>query len=186
MKIDTKDLVFLLNELDITFNQYLLLVMIKEDLYASLYSYEELNQGFTHEEIQDLVSKGYLEKTNKSSNYIDAYNVTEKFSESLYNADPSAAGEEFWEAFPPYIVIDGKRIPAKTLDRDKFINDYGKKVGRFKKVHLEVMDALRYAASHNMITMGMEKWFLSYQWIEVMRAKQEDEKREQFPSERIF
>lgn len=186
MKIDTKDLVFLLNELGISFNQYLFLVMVKEDLYASLYSYEELNVGFTKEEVHDLVVKGYIRKVSHDSNYIDAYEATELFTERLYSLDSEKQAEDFWEEYPPYMVIDNRKIPTKTLDKEKFLEVYSKKVGKFKYLHEKVMEALSYAKTRGMISMGLEKWFLSEQWNEVLREKQKDQNREQFPSERIF
>lgn len=187
MKINIKDLVFLLNKLGVTANQFLFLTIIHEKLYASLYSYEELNVGFTMEERNDLIDKGYIVciSSNRKESYVDSYETTLKYEESMYNADPELAAEEFWEEFPPYIVIDGKKIPAKSVDREKFSTAYHKKIGKYKTVHEEVMKALQYAKSRNAITMGIEKWFLSEQWNEVTKLKQL-ESHDSFPGNKIF
>lgn len=187
MKIDTKDLVFLLNKLNVSVSQFLFLLMIQERLYASLYSYEEKNAGFSREEINDLIEKGYITNVKSDKdNYIDSYETTDKFRTEFFTRDESAAAEEFWEMFPPYLSIDGRKIPTKTVDKEKFLAGYSKKIGKYSMLHNKVMEALDHALNNGMISMGIEKWYLSEQWNEVLKGKTKAQTHGHFPSEKVF
>ena len=182
-----KSLVVLLNRLNVTADQFLFLVLVHDHLYANLYAYTENNKGFAKELIQDLVDKGYLEATSrvKAELYVDSYETTNKYQMAIYSADKNVASEEFWEAFPSFITIDTKKIPAKSLDKEKFLKAYYDKIGKYPDFHDKVMEALAFAVEHSMICMGLEKWFLSEQWDEVLKEKKGKTKR-QFPNEQIF
>lgn len=187
MKINVKSLVILLNRLDITVEQFLFLTLTYDRMHASLYAYIENNKGFSKEGIDDLVEKGYIVLANakQRDKYLDSYETTEKYKKALYASDMYAASEEFWDAFPSFIVIDSKKIPAKSLDKDKFLKTYYEKIGKYPDLHVRVMEGLEYAKINSLICMGLEKWFISEQWEEALKEK-ENLKRKEFPSERIF
>lgn len=187
MKINVNSLVILLNRLNVTCEQFLYLSLIHEHMYASLYAYSENNKGFSKQLIGDLVEKGYLECTTKNRKdlYVDSYETTALFKNALYSADKSSAADEFWNAFPSFIVIDAKKIPAKSVDKDKFFKAYYDKVGKYPDLHQRVMSALQYAKVNAMISMGLEKWFSSEQWEEILKDKERVHKRE-FPNDKIF
>jgi len=187
MKVNMQSLPILLNRLKVTADQLLFLVLVHDHLYAHLYAYTENNRGFSKEIIEDLIDKGYLETTNKNRSelYVDSYETTQKYKLAIYAADKSVASEEFWEAFPSFITIDTKKIPAKSLDKEKFLKTYYDKIGKYPDFHSSVMEALAFAVENSMICMGLEKWFLSEQWDELLKEKKGRTKR-QFPNEQIF
>ena len=63
-----KSFVNLLDELNVTSDQFLLMQLIYQQEYASLYKYATNNIGFNTQAIQDLLDKGYLIDTNSNSN----------------------------------------------------------------------------------------------------------------------
>ena len=52
---------------------------------------------------------------NLASSLADCYTVTDKFIKELYNTDVNTAYEEFFEAYPVQIYVDGRRLPGEML-----------------------------------------------------------------------
>ncbi len=74
--------------------------------------------------------------------------------------------EEFVDAYPKFLWIEGKRVPALNADMDELETRYIEKVVK-RKLHERVMKALTWAASNHEIHMGIQKWFASRQWVAV-------------------
>lgn len=148
-------------------DQFLFMFLIYREDYISLYKYTEQVKGLMPQEITDLVRRGYLVNENKADEYFaDSFTVTEKFTAELYE-DALDNAAKFWDAYPSYMYIDGKKVWIKTEDKEKFLEEYTKKVGYSHRLHKKVMAALVYAKQVNEIHMGIGKWFRSEQWKEI-------------------
>lgn len=160
-----KSFVNLLDELNVTSDQFLLMQLIYQQEYASLYRYATNNIGFNTQAIQDLLDKGYLKDTNSNSNTFnsDELEVTPKFSK-LFALNNKNNAQEFWNTYPPYIWINNTQVAARNIDYDRFIIYYQQSLGAKDEMHKRVMAALVYAKKHDLICMGISKWILSRQW----------------------
>lgn len=152
----------------ITADQYLFCYLLYTADYANLYAYTETLQTVDKQMVNDLVRKGLIDNIAYSSSmrYIaDCYEVTNKFLDSylLSVEDPA---KDFWDAYPDFMWIEGKRIPIKTADYDdEFVPKYNKSVNFRKKIHQRAMKALEYEKnSTTSVSMGIMKWIGSRRW----------------------
>ena len=124
---------------------------------------------FRSEEVKDLIDRGYIEDFNeigangRRTDYIDSYLVTPKFTKEIF-IETEQAGEELWNSFPPFIMINGNRVSARSCDKDVLMKSYCKKIKNNKKIHEEVLSLLKESVTRNEVKMGIEKWVLSEQW----------------------
>tara|TARA_R100001510_G_C7640386_1_gene198085 strand:- start:256 stop:816 length:561 start_codon:yes stop_codon:yes gene_type:complete len=148
-------------ELGISPSQCLFCQLIYEQRHDLLYKYGTEGRIFTTAALADLEEKGYIIDTNPSdrSKYADFYEVTDKFISTFYTATP-ADGEEFWKSYPPFITIDGKKIPAKAVNKEELIKWYHRHIGAVHD-HKKVMAALKYAKDKRLISMRIDKWLQS-------------------------
>ena len=184
-----KKYVSTLTGFDVTANQFLFLWLTYLKEYALMYEYVQNRDGFTSEEIKDLQEKGYVMSLNQEGEYyVDSYVITDKFSETLFNEDPTLAAQEFWDTYPRLLYIDRKRFSARNTNKDLFLEVYQKQVGFSIDTHKRVMNALRYAINNKLVSMGIQKWFESKQWetIEEEMALRENAGLNELPGEEIF
>jgi hypothetical protein len=154
----------LLDKLQVTSDQFLLMQLIQSRKYATMYKYVSRNKGFNAESIKDLIERGYLVDLNpNSSSYnSDDLDVTKKFTKHLQKASGTNA-VEFWENYPAYIWIEGKQVAARNTDYDKFIDFYQANYGE-DEYHNKILNALKFAVKRNLVNMGILKWLNSRQW----------------------
>jgi len=151
----------------ITSDQFLFMFLIYREDYTSLYKYTEQVKGLHPDEILDLVRRGYMVNENVSNQYFaDSFHITEKFTSEVFEFARDAAAE-FWEAYPAFIFVQGKRFSTKNVNKEDFYDDYTKKVGHSLRLHKKVMAALKYGIEVSAINMGIGKWFDSQQWTEL-------------------
>lgn len=161
---EPKEFVKFLARHRLTSDQFLFMFLIYKEEYEALYQYTEQVKGLPPAEINDLVRRGYMINENQRGQYFaDGFIITDKFSSEVFSMIDKAA-EEFWETYPLAIYVDGKRFSAKTADKADLCDRYNKKIGYSVRKHKKVMEALRYGIQHNLINMGIEKWFRSEQW----------------------
>lgn len=161
-------------KLDISPIQVLFCQIIYERRHDLLYKIANEGQIFPRSYLQDLVDKGMVIDTNPDSSnlFADYFEVTDKFVKAFYEASPED-GEEFWNAYPPFMTIDGKKIPTKACNKEELIQWYHKNVGA-KHPHKKVMQALEYAKDNKLISMRIDKWLYSESFIdlwEIMKSR---------------
>ena len=71
--------------------------------------------------------------------------------------------EEFVDAYPRFLYIDGKRVAALNADMSELEDEYTKIVIR-KGQHDRVLKALNWARDNHEIHMGIKLWLGSRQW----------------------
>ena len=149
--------------------QFLFLYIIYENDYPALYKYVQENGGFDMSELNDLEERGYMvnDNPNLASSLADCYTVTNKFIKELYNTDVNTAYEEFFEAYPVQIYVDGRRLPGRNATL-KTRTYYKKKIATKRALHKKVMNCLDYAKRNNLVTMGMEKWIETEQYRSIL------------------
>lgn len=78
-------------------------------------------------------------------------------------ASSSELFEEFVDAYPRFLYIDGKRVAALNADMAELEAEYDKLVIR-KGAHARVLKALNWARENHEIHMGIKLWLGSRQW----------------------
>lgn len=135
---------------------------------ANVYKYADQVRPWNPNAIQDLVDRGLVYDYNgytggSKDSYPDRMEVSQEFAK-LVIEPPHVLGEDLWDAYPNFLDVDGKKVRAKTCDKDDLIEKYNKIIQGSRKMHSKVMTALEYDKKYNGITMGIEKYVKSRQW----------------------
>jgi len=165
----TREYVNFLIEHKITPNQYLLCYLVASNDLPNAYTYVEKGLPFKVSEVQDLIQRGFLiSSPSDKETGVDSFTMSDenKAIFVIINTDP---GVQFWEAYPPFMWLNGRKVPLKATSREDFESRYNKKVNKNLVRHRRIMRALTYAKSHNQVNMGIEKWFGAEMWVEIDR-----------------
>lgn len=78
-------------------------------------------------------------------------------------------GQELFNAYPPFMAIQGKFVPLKDISKrfaslDDFYFFYSTQIGHQEEKHREVMEILEWAKEHEMINFGILSFVISNQW----------------------
>jgi hypothetical protein len=167
--------------------QFLFLYIIYENDYPALYKYVQENGGFDMSELNDLEERGYMinDNPNLASSLADCYTVTDKFIKELYNTDVNTAYEEFFEAYPVQIYVDGRRLPGRNATL-KTRTYYKKKIATKRALHKKVMECLEYAKRNNLVTMGMEKWIETEQYRSILELMKTNIDEFESPNDKLY
>jgi hypothetical protein len=118
-------------------------------------------------EINDLLDRGFIMQPFSGEIKSNSFIVTDKFGKYLF-VDEDEAGEELWNSYFDYFVINGSYQSAKTGDKEELMEIYLKKIRRNKKKHREVMEMLteykRLVREKKMNPMGIEKFIKGQNW----------------------
>jgi hypothetical protein len=163
--LDTNKYINFLCKHKITAGQFLLLYLTLTKDMGNLYKYVHEVKPWDKKDTKDLEERGYLINMNTGDNsFGDMYVVQEKFYKEMW-VDLDFAGEELWETYPAFFIISGgKKLPARSCDKDKLVSNYHRLIKTNMKKHKEVIELLKIAVSRNEINMGIEKWVGSEQW----------------------
>lgn len=159
--------------------------IIYERRHDLLYKIAQEGFFFPQESLEDLEDKGLVVNTNPSgdSPFADFFEVTDKFVNAFYSATKQD-GEEFWDRYPPYINIQGKKIPAKSVNKEEIVRWYHQNVGSIYD-HGKVLAALDYAVREKLISQRIDKWLQSEAFVDIWKMM-DAEPDEALPHERII
>lgn len=82
-------------------------------------------------------------------------------------------GKEFFDAYPPFIYINGKMASIKNITKaglfsiDEFCFFYGRQLKLSSVKHERVMEALEYGKEHNLINYSILEFIASQKWNEI-------------------
>ncbi|GAA4451006.1 hypothetical protein GCM10023189_12460 [Nibrella saemangeumensis] len=158
----------------ITPSQYVFLFLTHGRQYAALYKYGQEGNGFSAEEIQDLIDRGFIIDLNKDGYYyVDFFVVTDEVGKDLFETDREKAGLEFWNAYPVQLrdPDTGQIYSLVKTNKQRFLADYFLRIGHSDEKHQQVMEALYYAVDKGMIDMTIRQWFDSEQWTLILELK---------------
>lgn len=165
------DLINILARLNINVEQYMFCMILKDNRIHELYRYVNEISPFREEDLQDLEDKGYIAKFAKDSTTSDNFMVTDKFTSSIYNLDPSQPGEDLLDLYPSFVNVEGKRYPAKNVIKEDFLKEYYRKYGRYIGKHKEILELTKYGISKGLINMGLKKYIDSEFWESIKRDR---------------
>lgn len=91
----------------------------------------------------------------------------------MYIRESNEIGKEFFDAYPPFISINGKLCSIKNFTKaglfsfDDFCIFYAKQLKNATATHERVMEALLFAKEHNLINYTIIEFIASRKWDEI-------------------
>lgn len=134
---------------------------------ANIYRFVENVGGWSDEEIEDLVRRGYIvDRGNDPRNiYPDDLIVTEKFVTEVLAT--RSQFEQLWDEYPAFMDAPEdyrkEKIPLKAAVKEDIEEMFYRRCNsksRFEKM----MKALKWARKHGKIKMGIKKWLGGEYW----------------------
>ena len=171
--MDLEKWIVFIHKVRITPGQYAFLAIMHERNYKLIYMLKEISKNIlSKDELHDLIERDYLYNWNDTGAYkLDQFELTDKCRDLFDKNCPWILAESFISAYPKWININGKQVPARSCDLDALEKEYYKRIVK-RGMHEEVMQQLLWAVKNHKISMGIEKWFSSRQWeaLAEMRA----------------
>lgn len=144
----------------------------KNRAIANIYRYGR-HDPWTKEEITDLEKKEFIKIIDKKYGYIpDNIEITPRARRIIFTS--LASFEELWLAYPPFMTINGKKIPIRT-EKDKCEELYLKRI-KFIFDHDKAMIATNYAVEHDMVNQSFLKYLDGDLWRSIYDNIMPDEK----------
>lgn len=91
----------------------------------------------------------------------------------MYIRESNELGKQFFDAYPPFININGKLCSIKNFTKaglfsfDDFCIFYAKQLKNSSIAHERVMEALEFAKEHNLINYTIVEFLASKKWEEI-------------------
>lgn len=95
----------------------------------------------------------------------------------MYIRESNILGNELFEAYPPFININGKLCSIKNFTKaglysfDEFCLYYAKAIKNASITHEEVMNALNFGKEHNLLNYSIIEFIASRKWQEIEYIK---------------
>lgn len=117
--------------------------------------------------VDSLLMSGFIQRIDpdKDSTLLNI-DITDKTRAMFGEVTADALFDEFVDAYPRFLWIDGKRVAALNADMEELQESYEKNVVK-KGLHSTVMAAVKWAAKHHEIHMGIKLWLSSRQWTAI-------------------
>lgn len=154
------------------------------DKYLDLYLKECHSDGtLSREFINLLVDRRIIVKTSPvvkkmSGIFPEDFHFSEVFMKNFFKFSDQM-GKEIWDLYPDYIIGSCKNFPAKNFskrfkDLKELFLYYAKQIKNNPKKHEQVVESLKFAIKHELITSSIIDYLLSNQWdyhIKVMNGE---------------
>lgn len=91
----------------------------------------------------------------------------------MYIRESNIIGKELFDAYPPFININGKLCSIKNFTKaglysfEEFCLYYTKAIKQAKTTHERVMEALEYGKEHNLINYSIIEFIASRKYLEI-------------------
>jgi urocanate hydratase len=127
-------------------------------------AYKNMLLDGTRLNIQSLKNQGFIRliDENKDGTLMNL-DITDKTRELFGEDTSSDKFDEFVDAYPRFLFIDGKRVAALNADMAELEETYTKMVIK-KGQHDRVLTALNWARENHEVHMGIKLWLGSMQW----------------------
>lgn len=171
---------------DLSTNQFLLLYllyrekMIKDPTgkfkytnVGNIYKWLDKGQGWTENEIIDLINKDYVVSVAKGNFAIDQLILTSKFVDLMFISSGDAF-EEVLELYPPTVTINGKGFMLKACDLDECSKAYLKAIKNSSRKHQEVLECIKYGVDKGLINTKIDKFVSGRLWEDLRKMKEKD------------
>lgn len=166
-------------------NQFLLLYLLHCENYfkskdglkyktiGNIYKWSEQGEGWTLEEVEDLIKKDYVFGIKTSGTYpIDQLLLTQKFSDLMF-INSNFAFDEILEIYPDSFLIQNQTVFTKAGDLDKVRENYFKLIKGSLIKHEEIKQIISYAKERGLCNYKLEN-FLSKGVVDTIKKMMEE------------
>lgn len=160
----------------ITPNQFYILWLIYTKDSTNIKKYLASMGNFPREDFDVLVEKGLLIHFNKQAKEYDIINlyVSPEFAESVL-IEPDDAWSELFDTYPSHLIVNGNKVPAKTLnytDSKGVEEAYTKIIKKNKFLHARVIASVNVwkEANNGNATIKIDKFVMGKYWEEIERT----------------
>ena len=170
----------------ITPNQVYILWLLYTKDWTNIQNYIDIHGSFNTQDFVELEEKSLIVNTNPEGRYSTAHLcVMLEFVEERADIDPEDLWEEFFDIYPGHLVVNGTKIPAKTLkfEEEKGVKAaYIKAISKNKFLHQNILVLTNKwkEANGGYATIKIDKFVIGRYWEEI--SKQENEQ----PKSRIY
>lgn len=178
----------LLDDLDISIDEYLLLFLIykQRDDLAGMYYRSSRKNNFSRERVNRLISKKLLATRGDNSKpySFNRLYVTERFTKHF---DTSDLAREYYELYPDFIMVRDSPYPARNVSYEAFKVTYDTIVAGDLETHNRMLEVLRYAVSKDMVNVGLRKWldYKHYQTIDKLMQQDSATQNSSYATETV-
>lgn len=91
----------------------------------------------------------------------------------MYLRESNESGKEFFEAYPPFININGKLVSIKNFTKaglysfEEFCLFYSKAIKAAEATHERVLEAVEFGKEHNLLNYSIIEFIASRKWLEI-------------------
>ena len=123
-----------------------------------------------------LKEKGIIHKDYNPTQYTpDDIEFNKNFLKSWLK-NSGKMGKELFDAYPPFLNINGKMVPLRTFAKkfncpDELFFHYSSQIKHNPQTHADVMDILNWAKEHNQINFGITEFICSHKWEDLKYLK---------------
>lgn len=118
---------------------------------------------------ESLKEKGIIHKNYNPDSYVPNEIEFNKLILKTWPKYSLSMGKELFDAYPPFININGKYAPLKDISKrfsslDEFFFFYSTQIGHNVEKHKEVMEILEWAKDNGYLNFGILSFVISNQW----------------------
>ena len=153
--------------------------------YMYKYFTECAKKSLPRDTLQKLKDKNVLAKSYKIPKEgedfdLEAIEWNQTFIK-YYFKESQEAGHELWNAYPDFLQMGDKLLPAKNITRGGFLSledfffTYGKAIKNNPETHKQVLESLEWAKDNQLINYMIPEYVITRKWDDHIRMKENGE-----------
>jgi len=176
MILNVKRIDGILRKFDINISQFYFLHCLHTKEYDALLFSSNRNLS-DMEDIDLLEDKGYIEFDGHKG--LKNCIVSKEFIDALY-LDIDKAGQEFFDAYPSYLEVNGRQILAKKGDKDLLMQQYCEDISYDAEKHQLILKAMKIAKQKGILNMAIRNFIESKLYDDILSLLDKPEDNVEF------
>ena len=115
-----------------------------------------------------LMSNGWITKPDDKAGYVLSKKVDELFIEPFF------AGEQLYNTYPSYGIINGVKIPLQVSDRIAVYYKYWRVIRGSTSEHKEILEDIQFGADNDLLSMNIGKFVDSMYWLSLRQMRRKN------------
>ena len=133
--------------------------------------------NITPDELSDLISRDILEDYNKpGETFFDMYELSGLWRNKLRLA-VYPMPQELFDTYPLTITVQGKLFNGRNASPEDFAMTYLSAIGKDGDEHKKVLEDVEWATTHQLLTVGLEKFVKTRYWDHIRMIREKDSQR---------
>lgn len=119
-------------------------------------------------ELKDLIEREFIIKVEDTGKAKD-YKIGDNFKKIFI--DKHIAADQLLNAYPSFMVSDGKKMPLTLMDKYDLMNTYANRIAHSIEEHEEVLKDLKYGLDNDLIKFKIENFIRSEFWVHLRKLR---------------